>query len=73
MNDTTSLLTIIAAVIACGLIIRVLGRIISWPIVLTILAIAVLVVLGLLDINPILTELGYATTNLFGGIHEPQP
>jgi len=67
MTDTTNILIVLIAVAACALLIRALGRIVSWRITLPILAIAILVTAGLLDPDPILTELDHLVTNLFGG------
>jgi hypothetical protein len=67
MSDITSLLVILLAVTACAYLIRILGRIVSWRITLPVLIVAVLVAAGLLDINPVLTELDHLITNLFGG------
>ena len=66
MTDTTNLLIILIAVAACALLIRALGRIVSWRITLPILAIAILTSTGLLNLAPILTELDHLITNLFG-------
>lgn len=72
MNDNhlSSVLIVLTAVVAFVIIVRVVGRIISWRITLTVLAVAVLVVLGLLDIDPILTEAGHLLSNLFGSPHD---
>lgn len=67
MNDIAWLLILIGAVAAGVIIIRVLGRIVSWRITLPMLAIALLVSAGLLDIGSALAEVRHLVTNLFGG------
>jgi len=66
MTDTTNLLIILIAVVACALLIRALGRIVNWRLVVIALTIAILTSTGLLNLAPILTELDHLVTNLFG-------
>ena len=66
MNGPTTAIVLIGVLVFCYLVIRIVGRIASWRLTLTVLAIAILTATGLLNTNPITTEIGHVITNLFG-------
>jgi hypothetical protein len=69
MNGPTTLLVLAGIAVFAYFLIRLVRSIVGprlWQLTLIILAVTMLAAAGLVNINPVLNEIGYAVTNMFG-------